>query len=48
MTQGYGSAVDIDARPIPVQFFAVGQGLRGKSLVHLDQVKVADPEAGAL
>src|SRR6266851_4381363 len=37
-----GAAVDVDALPVPIQFFAVGGGLGGEGFVDLDQVKVAD------
>ena len=42
------SAVDIYARPIPVKFFAICQGLSGKSFVDFDEVKVTDFEACTL
>src|SRR6266851_3321321 len=42
VAEGDGAAVDVDALPVPIQFFAVGGGLGGEGFVDLDQVKVAD------
>src|SRR5579884_3401082 len=48
MSKRDSSAVDIDTRPVPIEFFAVRQRLRGKRFVDLNQVEVADLHAGAL
>src|SRR5579884_2101287 len=48
MTKRNRSAVDIDTRPVPIEFLAVRQRLGSKGLVNLDQVEVADLHAGAL
>src|SRR5579884_3421072 len=48
MAKGDGAAVDIDAGPVPVEFFAVGEGLGGEGFVDFDEVEIVDFEAGAL
>ena len=48
MSKGNCTAVDVDPCPVPIEFFAVGKGLSGECLVHLDQVKVAQPHVRAL
>src|SRR6188508_3059172 len=40
-----GTAVHVDAVPVPLEHRAVGQRLRGERLVRLDQVVVADARA---
>src|SRR5260370_11226938 len=48
MAQCNRSTVHVYTRPIPVEFFAVCQGLRSEGLVDLDQVEIGEPEAGVL
>src|SRR2546421_8987715 len=48
VTEGNSATVYVHARPIPVKFSAIGQGLRGKGFVDLDQVKIANLHACAL
>src|SRR5258708_39195344 len=48
MAQRNRSTVNVYARPIPVEFFTIRQGLRRKGFVDLDQVKIAELEPRAL
>src|SRR5947209_16998512 len=48
VTEGNSATVYIHARPIPVKFSTVGQGLRGKGFVDLYQVKIVNLHACAL
>src|SRR6266700_40608 len=48
VAEGNGATVYVHARPIPVEFPAVGQGLGGKGFVDLDQVEIANLHACAL
>src|SRR5258708_7730562 len=48
MAQRNRSTVYVYARPIPVEFFTIRQGLRRKGFVDLDQVKIAELEPRAL
>src|SRR5258708_36426186 len=48
MAQCNRSTVHVYTRPIPVEFFAVCQGLRSEGFVDLDQVEIGEPEAGVL
>src|SRR5256885_3125074 len=48
VTKRDGTAIHVDSRPIPVQFFAICQRLGGKSFVDLDEVEIIHFQAGAL
>src|SRR3989442_9235913 len=48
VTEGNSATVYMHARPIPVKFSAVGQGLRGKGFVDLYQVEIVNLHACAL
>src|SRR5262249_28116615 len=43
-----GAAVDVDLRGVPAEVLVDRAGLRGESLVGLDQVEIADVPAGLL
>ena len=44
MPQGDSPAVDVDSVPVQSQILAIGEGLRGKGLVQLDQVKIVQAQ----
>ncbi len=48
MTDGDGAAIDVDLRRIPAEILVDRAGLRGESLIGLDQVEVVDLPAGLL
>ena len=48
MTQRDRSTIDIDARPVPIEFAPVSQSLSRKGFVDLDQVEVAQFEVRTL
>src|SRR6266849_5192801 len=48
MAEGDSATVNVHARPVPVKFLAVRQGLRGKGFIDFDQVKVVDLQTSTL
>src|SRR5438094_7693925 len=48
MPEGDGAAVDIHPVPVPLQRLAVGDNLRGESLIDLQQIPICEAGAGLL
>src|SRR5713101_2569957 len=42
MAECNSATIDVDSRPIPIEFFAIGQRLGSKGFIHLDQIKVTN------